>query len=89
MDMVLDMKTVTMRELMHNPTGVLRIVEQGGTVRLTRRGRPVARLVPDTPAKPGRVEWPDIAARARAYSDGVCLTAEQAARIIRESRGDS
>ena len=45
--MVLDMTTVTMRELMHNPTGVLRIVEYGGTVRLNRRERPLARLIPE------------------------------------------
>ena len=74
LDMVLDMTTITMRELMHNPTGVLRIVEHGGTVRLTRRGRPVARLVPDVPAKPGKVQMPDFAARARAYSGGFVMS---------------
>lgn len=41
------MKTITMRELLHNSASVLRLVEHGGTVRLTRRGRPVARLVPE------------------------------------------
>ena len=78
---MLDMTTVTMRELMHNPTGVLRIVEQGGTVRLTRRGRPVARLVPDRPAKPGKVKWPDIMARLKSYCGDVVLTDEDMKRM--------
>jgi len=78
---VLDMTTITMRELMHNPTGVLRIVEHGGTVRLTRRGRPVARLVPDGPAKPGKVEWPDIMARLKSYCGDVVLTNDDMKRM--------
>lgn len=47
------MKTITMRELLHNSADVLRLVERGGTVRLTKRGRPVARLVPE-PEPTGR-----------------------------------
>ncbi len=75
------MTTITMRELMHNPSGVLRIVEHGGTVRLTRRGRPVARLVPDMPAKPGKVQWPDIVARVKSYCGDTVLTDEDMKRI--------
>ena len=83
------MKTITIRELLHNPTRALRTVEHVGTVRLTRRGQPVARLIPEPKPSSGKIKWPDFAARAKAYSDGVCLTAEQAARIIRENRGNS
>ena len=74
LDILLDMKTITMRELLHNSAAVMRLVEHGGTVRLTKRGRPVARLVPDTTAKPGKVQMPDFAARARAYSGGFVMS---------------
>ena len=76
-----NMKTVTMRELIHNSAGIIRLVEHGGTVRLTRRGRPVARLVPDKPAKPGKVEWPDIMARLKSYCGDVVLTDDDMKRM--------
>lgn len=57
-----DMKTVSVRTLQREIRAVLDEVEQGGSVEITRRGRPVARLVPTTaPAEP----WPDLAMRAR------------------------
>ena len=81
LDMMLDMTTITMRELMHNPTGVFRIVEQGGTVRLTRRGRPVARLIPEPKPTPRKVEWPDIMARLKSYCGDRVLTGEDMRRM--------
>jgi prevent-host-death family protein len=88
LDMVLDMTTITMRELMHNPTGVLRIVEHGGTVRLTRRGRPVARLVPEPKPTPRKVEWPDIMARVKSYCGDVVLTEKDMKRMKDEEERD-
>ena len=82
--MMLDMKTITMRELMHNPTGVLRVVEHGGTVRLTRRGRPVARLIPEPPPTPRKVEWPDIMARLKSYCGDFVLS-DKAYERMREA----
>jgi prevent-host-death family protein len=82
------MKTATVREFRHAFPKVLRWIEDGETVTLTKRGKPVAQVTPPPAAKPRKVVWPDIAARARAYSEGVRLTAKQAARIIRESRGE-
>jgi len=81
LDIVLDMKTVTMRELLHNSADIMRLVERGGTVRLTKRGRPVARLIPEPQSTPRKIKWPDFAARARAYSDGAVLTDEDVQRI--------
>lgn len=82
------MKTATVREFRHAFPKVLQWIESGETVTLTKRGKPIAQVTPPPAAKPRKIKWPDFAARARAYSDGVCLTAEQAARILRESRGD-
>ena len=68
------MKTITMRELLHNSAEVLRVVEHGGTVRLTKRGRPVARLIPEPKPAPRKVEWPDVVARAKRYCGDFVLS---------------
>ena len=70
-----------MRELLHNSARVLRAVENGGTVRLTRRGRPVARLIPEARPAPRKVRWPDIVARAKSYCGEVVLTDEDVKRM--------
>ena len=57
------MKAVPVRELQREIRSILDRVEKGESLEITRRGRPVARLVP---ARPTRAEpWPDLAARAR------------------------
>lgn len=57
-----DMKPISVRELQRAVGTILDRVEKGESVAITRRGRPVARLVPieTTPDEP----WPDLAARA-------------------------
>ena len=57
------MKAVPIRELQREFREILDRVEQGESVEITRRGRPVARLVPPTIAT--AEPWPDLAARAR------------------------
>ena len=49
------MKTISISDLKSGLSGVLRAVRRGRTVLVTDRGRPVARLVPVTPA-PGDVD---------------------------------
>ena len=60
---MLDMKTANIRNVQHNLREVLRWVEQGHEVRITRRNRTVARLLPAQDA-PQAMEWPDFLARA-------------------------
>ncbi len=50
-------------ETQHNLSRVLREVESGHEVAITRRKKVVARLVP--PSAKGKVRFPDFAARAR------------------------
>lgn len=57
-----DMKNVPVRELQREIRAILNRVEKGESVEITRRGRPVARLIPATPARPE--PWPDLATRA-------------------------
>jgi len=82
------MKTITMRELLHHSADVLRVVERGGTVRLTKRGRPVARLIPEPQPVPRKVEWPDIVARTKSYCGDAVLTDEDMKRMKDEEERD-
>ncbi|HEX8372916.1 MAG TPA: type II toxin-antitoxin system prevent-host-death family antitoxin [Chthoniobacterales bacterium] len=58
------MKTVNIREVQHHFSKVLAWVESGEEVRITRRSKTVARLVPDSETKEAAL--PDFAARALA-----------------------
>jgi len=57
------MKSVSLRHMQHHLSDVMRQVDQGQEVVVTRRRRPIARLVPVASAA-HRVAWPDFAARA-------------------------
>ena len=56
------MKSVSLRHMQHHLSDVLRHVDQGQEILVTRRRRAIARLVPAPPA-PTKVRWPDFAAR--------------------------
>jgi prevent-host-death family protein len=60
---MLDMKTATVREVQHHLSKVLAWVEKGEVVQITRRNRPIAKIVPADPPKK-RVALPAFAARA-------------------------
>jgi prevent-host-death family protein len=57
------MRKVTVREVQHNLADVLKWVEDGEEVEITRRDQVVARIVPAT-ASSNRQNWPDFATRA-------------------------
>lgn len=56
------MKPVSVRELQREVGTILDRVQKGESVEITRRGRPVAWLIParSAPSEP----WPDLTARA-------------------------
>ena len=56
------MKSVSLRQMQHHLSDVMRHVDQGQEVLVTRRRRPIARLVPIQPAA-AKVKWPDFAVR--------------------------
>ena len=56
--------SVSIRELQQNLKRVVARVERGETVEVTRRRRPVARLMP-AKASRARAGWPDLQARTR------------------------
>lgn len=81
------MRKVAIRELQQNIRRVMELVEQGETVEVTRRRRPIARLTPiRQPRKPAR--WPDLDARARKVLGNRVVTPGAGRQILRD-RGDS
>jgi antitoxin (DNA-binding transcriptional repressor) of toxin-antitoxin stability system len=75
------MKKASVRELLHNVTGVMRWVEGGETVELTKRGKVIAELRPPTPKKPRKVRMPDFLARTKSYCGDFVLTDEAYQRL--------
>ena len=60
-----NMKTTTVREVQHNLNKILRWIEDGEVVVITRHKRVVANLVPSAP-KRGATDWPDFTGRMKA-----------------------
>jgi prevent-host-death family protein len=78
--------TISIRELQQNLKQVLARVERGQVIEVTRRRRPVARLVPLRSTGPS-TPWPDLDARARAVFGDRIIT-PGASRIVVEDRGE-
>lgn len=81
------MKTISQRELRNDNAAVVRGVEAGETYTVTRRGVPVARLVPATEETDLRCERPALLRPT--YSTRRRITAAtRTADLVDEQRGD-
>jgi antitoxin (DNA-binding transcriptional repressor) of toxin-antitoxin stability system len=79
------MKTVSIMEAQHNLAALLREVEMGRELAITRRKKVVARLSP--PAGDKKIEFPDFAARAKkTWPEGWQGAGSEA--LLDESRGE-
>lgn len=81
------MKTVTVRDLRYDFPKVEKLLRQGQSVDVTKRGKVVAMLTPKTEAHPdaGRAPLPDFMARLRAiYGDKMLEV--PGSEIVREGR---
>jgi len=81
------MKTATVRDLRNRYADVLGWLETGEDVAIRRRGRIVARLVPESEAVASRVDWSASAALRRDRSRDPLLSAEEAEAVLRDSQG--
>lgn len=80
------MRTTTVRELKHETSKVLSWVEQGESVEVRRRRKPVATLSPPEPTKPAK--RPDFLGRLRdAYGEKTLR--RSGSSVVSEARGDS
>jgi len=65
-DMMLVMKTATIRQVLRDFGAVLDSVSEGEEVTILNRTRPVARICPPRVQPPAQFRMPDFAARAKA-----------------------
>jgi prevent-host-death family protein len=81
------MKTATVRELRNRYTSLLRWVGAGEEILITRRGKPVARLVPEKRTQKSIVNWAQSHEVKRDRSAEPVLSAKAVASLLAESSG--
>lgn len=84
----LTMKTATVRDLRNRFAAVSRWIEEGEEVRITKRGRVFARIVPEPPASPGSRKVPDFARRVRRIFGETRLTRQESRELREYWKGD-
>jgi len=82
-------KTATVRDLRNNYTNLLAWLEAGESILITRRGKLLARLIPEKKKLlQKKVNWAKSAAFTRDRSGERMLTAQESASLLHESQGD-
>lgn len=76
------MRTATVRDLRNHYTSLLGWISAGEEIIITQRGKPVARLIPEKPAGPAKVNWTDSPAVTRDRTGERVLTAEESSELI-------
>ncbi len=81
------MKTATVRELRNHYTSLLEWIEAGEEIVITRRGKAIARLIPEQSQRTTTVDWSQSPAVKRDRSSSRILTADESAEIIHDAGG--
>ena len=81
------MRTATVRELRNAYSTLLKWIGAGEEIVLTRRGKPIARLVPEQGRRGDRVDWSESPAVKRDRSSRRPLTVEESRDILHEASG--
>ena len=79
------MRTATVRDLRNHYTSLLSWVSAGEEIVITQRGKPVARLIPENPAQPSRVDWAAAPEITRDRSGERVLTAQESLDLIHDA----
>jgi len=74
------MKTATVGEIQRNFAKVLKEINAGDEITITRRGKPVARIIALGPK--AEIEWPDF------YKEAIELKGKPVSDIVIEDRED-
>ena len=82
------MKTATVRDLRNRFAAVSRWIEEGEEVRITKRGRAIARLVPEPPDRRRSSKIPDFSRRVKEIFGRIRLTARQSKELREYSKGE-
>lgn len=88
-NIIVHMKTATIRQLRNDFGSVLHWVACGEEVTVTRRKRPVATLVPPRPVRHARVTLPDFTARLYATYGERIIDQTAVDAVLAENRGKS
>ncbi len=78
------MKDVSVRDLRYDFKKVERLLQRGEELRVTKRRKVIARLVPETPK---RTPMPDFLARLRSQFGDLCLP-HTGAEIVSQDRDE-
>ena len=81
------MKTATLRDLRNHYSKLMKWLAAGEEIVITKRGRPIARLIPEATPVATRVDWSKSAAVSRDRSREPSLSQEESQQILRESSG--
>lgn len=81
------MKTATVRDLRNHYSGLLKWIEAGEEVRITRRGKAIARLVPETTVSSKSVDWSQSPAVLRERRASERISAATVQKLRGESAG--
>jgi len=74
------MKTVTVEEIQKNFSQILSGINNGKEITITKRGKPVAKIVSLGPKS--EIEWPDF------YCEAISLKGKPVSKIVIEGRED-
>ena len=74
------MKTATVGEVQKNFSSVLKNLETGEEITVTKRGKPIAKITSLDPQN--NIQWPDF------YSNAIILKGKQVSDIVNENRED-
>ena len=79
------MRTATVRDLRNHSTSLLSWVSAGEEILITQRGKPVARLIPEKPAEPTKVDWSQAPEVTRDRSGERMLSAQESLDLIHDA----
>jgi antitoxin (DNA-binding transcriptional repressor) of toxin-antitoxin stability system len=81
------MKTATVRDLRNRCTRLLGWIGEGEEIVITRRGKAIARLVPEQDALDQEVDWSQSLAVKRVRSRARQMTAGESLQTVRDAGG--
>ncbi len=81
------MKTATVRDLRNRYTSLLSWIGAGEEIVITRRGKAIARLIPEQDLSNRRVDWSKSPAVKRDRSASRVLSAAESQEIIHQAAG--
>lgn len=81
------MKTASVRDLRNHYTSLLRWIDAGEDVLITKRGKVIARLTPETEHAASQVDWKSSPEVTRTRDGEASLSAETSQTLLRDAQG--